>query len=93
VFANPDQDKEVDAGEDAVIRAFEGLPDGYRLTNRAGTKAAFELINYRADGTSHGNRTLLFCPPLPVAAESISVVINIVGRARVLRGRDQCRVA
>ena len=93
VFANQDEDKVVDAGEDSVIRAFGGLPGGYRLTNRTGTKTAFERINYLPDGTSYGNMTLLFCPPAPFATESISIVLNIVGRARVLRGRDQCPVA
>jgi len=92
VFANRDRDKVVDAGEDTVIRVFEGLPAGYRLTNRTGTKTAFELISYLPDGAAHSNRTLLFCPPAPAAAESISIVINIVGRARVVRGRDRCPV-
>jgi Tfp pilus assembly protein FimT len=93
VFANRDGDKVVDAGEDNVIQVFDGLPPGYRLTNRAGTKTAIELINYLPDGESRGNRTLLFCPPLPVAAGSMSIVINIVGRARLLWGRDPCPLA
>lgn len=93
VFANQDGDQAVDAGEDSVIRAFGGLPRGYRLTNRTGSKTASGLISYLPDGTSYGNATLLFCPPAPVATESISIVLNIVGRARVVLGRNQCPVA
>jgi len=93
VFANRNRDKVVDAGEDVVIGVFEGLPEGYRLTNRTGTTTAFELINYLADGASHSNRTLLFCPPVPAGTQSISIVLNIVGRARLLKGRDRCPVA
>jgi len=93
VYSNSDRDRVVDAGVDTVIRAFEGLPDGFRLTNRSGTRTAFELINYLPDGASHGNRTLMFCPPVPVSPGSISIVINIVGRARMVKDRDPCPVA
>jgi type IV fimbrial biogenesis protein FimT len=80
----------VDAGTDKVLRAFEGLPPGYRLTNRKGTRAAFELINYLPDGSSHSTRTLLFCPPPQVTGQSLSIVINIVGRARLAKGWGIC---
>lgn len=92
VFSNLDRDKVVDAGTDRVLRVFEGLPPGYSLTNRKGTRAAFELINYLPDGSSHRNRTLLFCPPSQVALQSLSIVINIVGRARLARGWGTCPV-
>lgn len=93
VFSNRDRDKVVDADADEVIRVFEGLPTGYRLTNRSGTKAASQLINFLPDGTAYANRTLLFCPPQPVTIPSLSIVLNIVGRARLLRGRDSCPAA
>ena len=70
VFANADRDKVVDASTDEVLRIFEGLPPGYRLTNRSGTRTAFKLINYLPDGASHSNRTLLFCPPQRVRVQS-----------------------
>ena len=92
VFANPDRDKVVDAGSDKVLRVFEGLPPGYRLTNRKGTQAAFKLINYLPDGSSHSNRTLLFCPPPQVLGQSLSIVINIVGRARLVKDWGTCPV-
>ena len=83
VFANADRDRVVDAGIDQILRVFEGLPPGFRLTNRSGTRDAFELINYLPDGSSHSNRTLLFCSGSGAAAHNVSVVLNIVGRARL----------
>ncbi len=93
VFANADKDKVVDAGTDAVLEVFEALPVNYRLTNRSGRTAAFELINYLPDGSAHSNRTLLFCPPLRTSRQSLSIVINIVGRARLTGGWGECPVA
>lgn len=90
VFANQDKDKVVDAGTDEVLRVFDSLPPDYRLTNRSGSKAAFELINYLPDGSSHSNRTLLFCPPQHTTGQSQSIIINIVGRARLIGGWGEC---
>jgi type IV fimbrial biogenesis protein FimT len=90
VYSNTDKDKVVDAGTDEVLQVFEGLPPGYRLTNRSGTSAAFELINYLPDGSSHSSRTLLFCPPQRTSLQSLSIVINIVGRARLAGGWGEC---
>ena len=92
VFANTDKDKVVDAGTDEVLQVFEGLPPGYRLTNRSGTRAAFTIINFLPSGFSRSNRTLLFCPPNAAAAQSLSIVINIVGRARLIKGNGKCHV-
>ena len=92
VFANADKDKVVDAGTDEVLQVFEGLPPGYQLTNRSGTRAAFKLINYLPSGSSHSNRTLLFCPPSDARVQPLSIVINIVGRARLKGGWGECPV-
>jgi type IV fimbrial biogenesis protein FimT len=92
VFANPNRDKIVNAETDEVLQVFEALHPLYTITNRAGTTAAFHLINYLPDGTSHSNRTLLFCPPGGVEVEPLSLVINIVGRARLARGWGECPV-
>ncbi|MEZ7998082.1 MAG: GspH/FimT family pseudopilin [Halioglobus sp.] len=92
VFANADKDKVVDAGTDEVLQVFEGLPPGYQLTNRSGTRAAFKLINYLPSGSSHSNRTLLFCPPSDARVQPLSIVINIVGRARLIGGWGKCPV-
>ena len=92
VFTNADKDKVVDTGTDEVLQVFEGLPPEYRVTNRSGTRAAFKLINYLPDGVSHSNRTLLFCPPPRTRVPSLSIVINIVGRARLAEGRGECPV-
>jgi len=93
VFANADRDKTVDNGTDQVLRVFEGLPAGYSLTNRSGTRESFELINYLPDGSSHSNRTLQFCPPRGVSTPGLSIVINIVGRARLVGGWGECPTA
>jgi len=90
VFANADRDRVVDADTDEVLRVFAGLPQGYTLTNRAGTRAASELINYLPDGTSRRNRTLLVCPLPEVAVAPLGIVINIVGRARLAQNWGQC---
>ena len=90
VFANADKDRVVDIGTDEVLRVFEALPASYHVTNRSGTRAAFELLNYLPDGTAHSNRTLKFCPPRRSTRQSLSIVINIVGRARLLGGWDEC---
>jgi type IV fimbrial biogenesis protein FimT len=92
VFSNADKDKEVDTGTDEVLQVFEGLPPGYRLTNKSGTSAAFALINYLPDGSSRSNRTLLFCPPQQTSMQSLSIVINIVGRARLTGGWGECPI-
>ncbi len=93
VFANVDKDKVVDGGTDEVLQVFEGLPPGYRLTNRSGTRTASRLINYLPSGLSHNNRTLLFCPSGDGDVQPLSIVINIVGRARLIRGGGACYVA
>lgn len=90
VFTNPDRDTVVDAGSDEVIRAFAAVPPGYTLTNRAGTRAAAQLITYLPDGSARQNRTLLVCPPHGRRLEPWSVVLNIVGRARASRGEGRC---
>ena len=85
VFTNPDRDAVVDAGTDEVIRAFDGIPAGYSLTNLAGTRAITDTITYLPDGSSRRNRTLLLCPPAGYRVEPWRVVLNLVGRARAER--------
>jgi type IV fimbrial biogenesis protein FimT len=90
VFANANKDRVVDPDSDHVLQVFEALPPGYRLTNRAGKREAFELINYLADGSSHSNRTLMFCPPPGIPVQALGIIINIVGRARLAAELGVC---
>lgn len=90
IFTNRDRDRVVDAGTDEVLRVFEGLARGYSLTNRAGNREAFEVISYRPDGSSRRNRTLMICPPQGSNTPSWSLVMNLVGRARVARAWGNC---
>lgn len=91
VFTNSDRDRVVDPGSDKIIKVFEGLPQGYSLTNKIASKDAFELISYRPDGSSRRNMTLLVCSPKGWSIPSWSVVLNFVGRPRVARAWGQCR--
>lgn len=90
VFSNPDKDRVVDKGNDEIIRVFSGLPPGYSLTNKTGSIDAYELISYYPDGSSRKNRTLMICPPGGHSVTSWSVVMNLVGRARVAKGWGEC---
>lgn len=92
VFSNRDRDRVVDDDADEVIRAFESIPGGYTLTNRAGTRAASEIITYLPDGSSRRNLTLLVCAPATRSLDAWSIVLNMVGRARVAKGEGTCPV-
>ena len=91
IFTNSDRDRVVDEGSDNIVKAFEGLPAGYSLTNKTASKDASELISYRPDGSSRRNMTLLICSPRDWSILSWSVVLNMVGRPRVARGWGQCQ--
>jgi type IV fimbrial biogenesis protein FimT len=90
IYTNGDKDRVVDVDTETVLKAFEGLPAGYSLSNKAGTHDAFELISYLQDGSSRRNRTLLLCAPWVTRSPSWSIVMNRVGRPRLARGWGQC---
>lgn len=92
VFLNADADRAVHPVRDTVLRVYAGLPSGYHITNRAGTRLANALINYRPDGRSSQNVTLHICPPENAAGASRSIVLSMAGRARLDRYRGLCRV-
>ncbi len=91
VFENRDGDRVVDA-EDVVIRIFEALPPGFRLTNRAGTRNASEILSYKPDGTSGRTRTLLVCAATGDSIAPKSVILSNVGRPRLATGWGTCPV-
>jgi len=90
VFTNAGKDTTVQADTDVVLRVFEGLPAGYLVTNRRGTRTVSTRINYLPDGSAHRNLTLQLCPPDGAPAEPRSIVLNIVGRARLARDWGTC---
>jgi type IV fimbrial biogenesis protein FimT len=90
VFSNANRDRVVDPNSDELIQASAGIPGGYTLTNRAGTRAATELLTFMPDGSTGQNGTLLLCPPQLSPVESRAVVLNMVGRARIGKGEGQC---
>ena len=89
MFANRDRDRVVDPG-DELIQAFDGLPPGYRLTNRAATRDQNQLITYYPDGTARRNLTLMICSKKDPEVSSWSVILNIVGRPRIARDWGNC---
>lgn len=90
VFSNEDRDPLLDPPADELIRRGEGLPRGYTVSNRAGTRPATELITYNSDGSARRNQTLLLCGLQGSGSEPYSITINLVGRVRVSRGEGQC---
>lgn len=93
VFSNVDGDREIDAGSDEVLQVFEGLPPGYKLTNRVGSRELTDLISYLPDGSSRKNRTLLICSPPGARVDPLGIVVNIVGRPRLAKEWGQCSPA
>ena len=89
MFSNRNRDRVVDPG-DVLIQAFDGLPPGYSLTNRAATRDENQLITYYPDGTAHRNRTLMICSREDPEVSSWSVILNIVGRPRIARDWGDC---
>jgi len=90
VFSNPGRDSQLDAASDKLIRAFEPMPAGYWLSNRAGTNHVTTALTYYPDGATRRNLTLMVCAGRSTAVDSWSVVINQVGRARLARRWGDC---
>lgn len=90
VFRNPGRKTQPLDAEAQLIKTFPALPQGYSVTNRAGSRPAREMITFLPDGSSRRNRTLLICPPGSGERPSRSVVMNIVGRPRVAINWGQC---
>jgi type IV fimbrial biogenesis protein FimT len=92
VFSNPARDSVVDVTEDQIIQVFPPLPKGFNVVNRSATRSVSSQLNYGADGSSHRNLTMQLCPP-DTDRRSISIILNIVGRARLERNFGTCRGA
>jgi type IV fimbrial biogenesis protein FimT len=89
VFENRDGDRIVDA-QDELIRVYAALPAGFTITNRAGTRAAGNILSYQPDGSSGRTRTLLVCAPAGSEVPPRSVVLSNVGRPRLARDWGTC---
>lgn len=90
IFSNPARESQPTDPERQLIRAYDGLPAGYTISNRAGTRPAEEMITYLPDGSSRRNRSLLICPPGGGDRPSRSIVMNVVGRPRVALNWGSC---
>lgn len=93
VFSNADKDREVDPGRDEVLQIYAPLAQSIRLSNRLGSQLVSEAIHYLPDGSSHRNRTLMFCSRVIPDLEDTSIVVNIVGRARLQSRWGSCAAA
>ena len=92
LFVDSDGDGLLDPGQEQVILHAHGLPADYLVTDRGGSRLATGSISYRPDGTTGGNRTLQICAPASRDLEPYSIVLTMVGRARVARGEGLCPV-
>ena len=90
VFANPGRDNTFDSGSDSVLRVGHPLTAGVTLSNRAGSQRARQVIHFLPTGTSHRNRTLMFCSLAARDMGDVSIVMNIVGRPRLERNWGVC---
>ncbi len=91
VFSDDSNPEQFDPARDELIRAFDALPDGFRVTNRSGLNPVSRELMYYPDGATRQNLTLMVCPPGGLAMSSLSLVINRVGRPRVARDWGDCR--
>ncbi|MEQ9465428.1 MAG: GspH/FimT family pseudopilin [Haliea sp.] len=88
VFSNPGRSPEVSAG--SLLQAYLPLHSQLQLSNRSGTRLADELITFMPDGSAGRNRTLMLCSRVRPQLASWSLVMNIVGRSRLVRDWGEC---
>ncbi|MDO8862484.1 GspH/FimT family pseudopilin [Haliea sp. E1-2-M8] len=88
VFNNPGRDLEI--GPNSLIQAYLPMHPQLQLSNRSGTLLADELITFMPDGSAGRNRTLMICSRAQPGLASWSLVMNIVGRSRLVRGWGEC---
>ena len=88
VFSNPGRSSEVGSG--ALVQAYAPMHPQLQLSNRAGSPLTDELITFLPDGSAGRNRTLMICSRTQPALASWSLVMNIVGRSRLVRGWGEC---
>ena len=90
VFVNPEGNRLIEKPAKEVIRVYTGLPPGYLVTNRAGSRLADDLVSYYPDGSARRNLTLQLCGPPGSAVDSWSVIVNLVGRPRAASNWGDC---
>lgn len=88
VFSNPRRGTEVDPG--SLVQAYAPMPPQLQLSNRGGMQLTDELITFMPDGSAGRNRTLMICSRTRPQLASWSLVMNVVGRSRLVRGWGEC---
>ncbi|PLW81626.1 type II secretion system protein GspH [Kineobactrum sediminis] len=89
VFSNRARNRVIDQ-HDVMLQAYEPMHRNLLLTNRAGTTRSEELITFMPDGSAGRNRTLMICSRQRPDLSSWSLVMNVVGRSRLVRGWGRC---
>jgi len=88
VFSNPGRGRDVETG--GLVQAYSPMHPQLQLSNRSGTLLTDELITFMPDGSAGRNRTLMICSRAQPQLASWSLVMNIVGRSRLVRGWGEC---
>lgn len=78
------------ATRDVLLRAWAPMSPTLHLLDRAGARHVVAPISFMPDGTAGRNRTLMFCSHRLPGLASWSVIMNVVGRARLLRAWGEC---
>lgn len=91
VFADQDGDGTLDA-DDTVIRRFSPITSGHTIRTGSNFKdwVAYLPTGFSKSGRGLGNDTFRVCPGSMDTSLSRKVVVNNVGRAKVLETAKQC---
>jgi type IV fimbrial biogenesis protein FimT len=73
-----------------LLRAWAPMSPTLHLLDRAGARHVVAPISFMPDGTAGRNRTLMVCSHRLPDLASWSVIMNVVGRARLLRAWGEC---
>lgn len=76
----------------ALLRAWAPMSASLGVHNRAGSQRFADAISFQPDGSAGRNRTLMVCSRVLPHLAPWSVVMNVVGRARLVRGWGDCPV-
>lgn len=88
VFSNPGRSRAVHRA--ALVQAYTPMHPQLKLSNRDGSQLTDEVITFLPDGSAGRNRTLMICSRTQPRLTSWSLVMNIVGRSRLVRGWGEC---
>ena len=80
IFADLDQEEDLDAGVDPIIKLYEALPQGYTITKTDGTAYGGGNIAFYSDGSSNSPEVIYLCPQDKDSSAAWAIRVNPVGR-------------